>query len=313
MIKYFVKKLLTLIPILLGITSLTFLLGLKAPGDPVEAILNPDGTQIVSKQEYERVKEKLGLDQPFSVQYVKWLKNVMHGEFGQSFFTNKSIVEQIMYRFPFTLKLAMLGMVFTIVFGIGGGMIMASYQDSWRDHFLTFVSTLFLSIPGFWLAIMMILLFSEILHLLPSSGFHGFSSYIMPAITISISTIGVCARLTKTAILDELGKLYVLVARAKGLARKKVIFRHAVRNSLIPITTFLGNYFAGVLGGSAIAEVIFNIPGLGSYAVSAVQSKDYLVVQAYVLISGMIYVAMTILIDLLYVMINPKLRVGEKR
>ncbi len=311
-IKYIGKKLLTLIPVLFGITVLAFVLGVSAPGDPVEAILNPDGTQIVSERDYAIVRERLGLDDPIPVQYVKWLKNAVSGEFGRSFFTNKEIEDQIAYRLPYTVKLACFGMALTVLFGIGGGLLMAVCRDTWVDHLLRTVSTLFLSVPGFWLAILMILIFCEQLHWLPTSGLHGFLSYIMPGITVSVSTIGVCARLTRTSVLDEIGRQYVTVASAKGMKARMVTLRHAFRNSLIPITTFLGNYFAGILGGSSVAEVIFNIPGIGNYAVSAVQSRDYLVVQAYVLFTGLVYVVMNLVIDLLYLVINPKIRVGEK-
>lgn len=310
-LKYMIRKLLTLIPVLLGITVLAFTLGVCSPGDPVEQILNPDGTQIVSERDYEIVRERLGLDDPLPIQYVKWLKNAVSGEFGRSFFTNKEIQDQIAYRLPYTLKLACFGMGLTVVFGIGAGVLMAVKKDRWLDHLLRSVSTVLLSIPGFWLAILMILVFSEKLHWLPTSGVHGFSSYIMPGITVAVSTVGVCARLTRTAILDEIGKQYVTVASSKGMNTRMVTIRHAFRNSLIPITTFLGNYFAGILGGSAVAEVIFNIPGIGSYAISAVQSRDYYVVQAYVVFTGIVFVVMTLVIDLLYLVINPKIRVGE--
>lgn len=311
-LKYITKKLLTLIPVLFGITVLAFVLGVCSPGDPVEAILNPDGTQIVSERDYQIVKERLGLNQPIPVQYVKWLKNALSGEFGRSFFSNKEILEQIAYRLPYTLKLACFGMGLTVMFGIGTGVLMAVKKERWLDHILRMISTLLLSVPGFWLAILMILVFSEKLHWLPTSGIYGFSSYLMPGITVAVSTIGVCARLTRTAILDEIGKQYVTVASSKGMNARSVTIRHAFRNSLIPITTFLGNYFAGILGGSTIAEVIFNIPGIGNYAISAVQSRDYYVVQAYVLFTGMVFVVMTLAIDLLYLVINPKIRVGEK-
>lgn len=310
-LKYMIRKLLTLIPVLLGITVLAFTLGVCSPGDPVEQILNPDGTQIVSERDYKIVRERLGLDDPLPIQYIKWLKNAVSGEFGRSFFTNKEIQDQIAYRLPYTLKLACFGMGLTVVFGIGAGVLMAVKKDQWLDHLLRSVSTVLLSIPGFWLAILMILVFSEKLHWLPTSGVHGFSSYIMPGITVAVSTVGVCARLTRTAILDEIGKQYVTVASSKGMNARMVTIRHAFRNSLIPITTFLGNYFAGILGGSAVAEVIFNIPGIGSYAISAVQSRDYYVVQAYVVFTGIVFVVMTLVIDLLYLVINPKIRVGE--
>ncbi len=311
-IKYIGKRLLTLIPVLLGISIIAFLLGTSAPGDPVEAILNPDGTQIVSPEEYEIVKERLGLNDPVPVQYLKWLKNALTGEFGQSFFTNKDIREQMAYRLPYTIRLALFGMALTIVFGVGFGMLMAIFKDTWIDHALRAVTTLMLSVPGFWIAIIMILIFVEQLKWLPTSGLGSWKSYIMPGITVCVSTIGVCARLTRTSVLDELGRQYVTVASAKGLNARLVTIRHALPNALIPITTFLGNYFAGVLGGSTIAEVIFNIPGIGNYAISAVQSRDYYVVQAYVLFTALVYVVVTLAIDLLYLVINPKIRAGEQ-
>lgn len=311
-LKYIGKKLILLIPVMLGISIIAFLLGICTPGDPVEAILNPDGTHIVIPEEYEAVRERLGLDEPVPVQYVRWLKNAMTGEFGRSFFTNKEIREQLAYRLPYTIRLACFGMVLTIVFGVGIGVIMAIYKDRWIDKVLRILTTLMLSIPGFWLAILMILLFVEHLKWLPTSGLNGFGSYLMPGITVAVSTIGVCARLTRTSILDELGRQYVTVASSKGLNARLVTIRHALRNSLIPITTFLGTYFAGILGGSTIAEVIFNIPGIGNYAITAVQARDYYVVQAYVLLTGFIYVMTNIGIDILYLMINPKIRAGEK-
>lgn len=301
-----------LIPVLFGISVLAFMLGMASPGDPVEAILNPDGTQIIDQKEYDIVRERLGLDDPVPVQYAKWLKNALTGELGRSFFTNKEIKDQMVYRLPYTIRLACFGMALTVVFGLLFGILMAVRRDGPVDHLLRFLTTLMLSVPGFWLAILLILVFVEKLHLLPTSGLNGFSSYIMPGITVAISTIGVCARLTRTSILDELGKQYVTVASSKGLNARKVTMRHAFRNSLIPITTFLGNYFAGILGGSTIAEVIFNIPGIGNYAISAVKSRDYYVVQAYVLFTALVYVVMTLVIDLLYLVINPKIRAGEK-
>ena len=310
--KYIGKKLIMLIPVLFGITVLAFLLGVLSPGDPVEAVLNPDGTQIVSDEEYAIMRERMGLDDPVPVQYVKWLKNALTGDLGRSFFTNKEIRDQLAYRLPYTIRLACFGMCLTVVFGLGFGILMARYRDKWPDRLLRLITTLMLSVPGFWLAILLILVLVEQLHLLPTSGLNGFSSYIMPGITVAFSTIGVCARLTRTAVLDELGRQYVTVASAKGMKAKTVTFRHAFRNSLIPITTFLGNYFAGILGGSTIAEVIFNIPGIGNYAISAVKSRDYYVVQAYVLFSGLVYVVINIVIDLLYLVLNPKIRVGEK-
>lgn len=310
--KYIFSKILTMIPVLLGITIIAFLLGVSAPGDPVEAVLNRDGDQIVTKEQIEEVRERLGLNDSIPIQYVKWLKNALTGEFGNSFFTNKSIEQEMLRRLPITINLALVGLLFTIVFGIGFGIIMAMFKDTFIDKLIGSISIIMLSIPGFWLAIILVLVFVEKLHMFPTSGYESFKSLILPGIVVSCSTIGVCARLTKTSILDELGKQYILVANAKGLNSKIVILKHAFINSLIPITTFIGTYFAGILGGSVIAEVIFSLPGIGSYVIKAVQSRDYFVVQAYVLFTGIVYVIMNLVIDLLYILINPKMRVGEK-
>lgn len=311
-LKYIGKRLLTLIPVLFGITVIAFILGACTPGDPVEDILNRDGDQIVTEEQREKLRERLGLDDPKPVQYVKWLRNAVTGELGQSFFTNKSIQEEMARRLPVTLRLACLGLLFTVVFGISGGILMAVFKDRWPDKILGSLATFFLSVPGFWLAIILIFIFAEKLKWLPTSGYTGLSSLILPGITVAASTIGVCGRLTRTAVLDEIGKQYILVANAKGMAARTAAIRHGFVNSMIPITTYIGNYFAGILGGSSVAEVIFGIPGIGSYAIDAVSSKDYLVVQAYVVFTGFVYVIMNLAIDLIYILINPKIRVGEK-
>lgn len=310
--KYIFNRILAIIPVLIGITIVAFLLGVSAPGDPVEAILNRDGEQMVTQEQIDEVRERLGLDDPVPIQYIKWVKNALTGEFGNSFFSNKSIEEEMIRRLPITINLALVGLLFTIMFGIGFGVIMAMFKDTWIDKIIGSISIIMLSIPGFWLAIILILVFVEKLHLLPTSGYDSFKSLILPGIVVSCSTIGVCARLTKTSILDELGKQYILVANAKGMNNKIVILKHAFVNSLIPITTFIGTYFAGILGGAVVAEIIFSLPGIGSYVIKAVQSRDYFVVQAYVLFTGMVYVVMNLAIDLLYILINPKMRVGEK-
>lgn len=311
-IKYIIKRLLTLIPVLLGITVLAFILGNISPGDPVEMILEKDGDVMPTEEQIEIVRERLGLNDPLPVQYLKWLRNGITGEFGTSFVTNKSVSVEMARRLPYTLRIAAVAMAFTVIFGIGFGVIMAVYRDTFIDQIIRTISTAMLSIPGFWLAIILIYLFAERWKILPTSGYSGFSSLILPAFSVACSTIGVCARLTKTSILDELGKQYIVVANAKGLKNKAVVLKHALTGSLIPIVTFLGTYFAGILGGSTIAETIFGIPGIGSYAITAVKNQDFPVVQAFVLYTGFLYVAANLVIDLFYIAVNPKIRVGEK-
>ncbi|MBC8543607.1 MAG: ABC transporter permease [Clostridia bacterium] len=311
-VKYIGKRVLTLIPVLLGITILAFILNCMTPGDPVEMILTRDGDVMPTQEQIDIVTERLGLNDPYPIQYLKWLKNSLTGEFGQSFVTNKSISSEMVRRLPYTLKIAVLAMGFTVVMGLGLGILMAAFRDSWVDRILRSLTTIMLSIPGFWLAILLIFLFCEKWQLLPSSGYSGFASLLLPSFSVACSTIGVSARLTRTSILDELGRQYITVAKAKGLKNKAVVIRHALPGALIPIMTFLGTYFAGILGGSTISEMIFGIPGIGSYALDAVKAKDFPVIQAYVLYTGLVYVAANLLIDILYIVVNPKIRVGEK-
>lgn len=309
--KYIIKKLLLLIPVLIGVSIIAFALGVLAPGDPVDQILNPDGGQDYTQEQYDAVAERLGLDQPMWVQYLNWLNDLFHGDFGRSFFTQKSILMQLQRRIPISAALAGMSMALIVVFGVGLGIVMVVFRNSWLDRCIGSVCTVLLSVPGFWIAIVLIFLFAEKWKLLPTSGITSFSGYILPAITLSLPSIGVCARLTRSSILDEIGRQYITVANSKGLSFRRVVFSHAFVNALIPIVTYLGTHLAGILGGASVIETIFAVPGIGSYAITAVQSKDYYVVQAYVLFCGCVYVAVNILIDLFYILVNPRIRVGE--
>ena len=309
--KYILKKLLLLIPVLIGVSIVAFALGALAPGDPVDQILNPDGGQDYTQEQYDAVAARLGLDQPVWVQYLSWLKDLLRGDFGRSFFTQKSILTQLQRRIPISAALAGLSMALTVVLGVGAGLLMAIFRDSPLDRALGALSTLLLSVPGFWIAIVLIFLFAEQWKLLPTSGILSFSGYILPSVTLALPSIGVCARLSRSAILDEIGRQYITVANFKGLTFRRVVFSHAFINALIPIATYLGTHLAGILGGASVIETIFAVPGVGSYAIAAVQSKDYYVVQAYVLFCGCVYVTVNLLIDLFYILINPRIRVGE--
>lgn len=311
-LKYIGKRLCTLLPILIGITILAFVLNCMAPGDPVETVLSRDGDTPPTQEQIDMVRDRLGLSDSKPVQYLKWLKNSITGEFGQSFITNKSISDEMARRIPYTIQIAFIAMGFTIIMGVGLGICMAMFHNRMLDKLIRGITTIMLSVPGFWLAILLIYLFAENWKILPSSGYNGITSLLLPAFTVACSSIGICARLTRTSILDELGKQYIVVANAKGLKNKAVILKHALVGALIPITTFLGTYFAGILGGSTISEMIFGIPGIGSYALEAVKSKDFMVVQAYVLYTGLLYIVVNILIDVLYLLINPKIRAGER-
>ncbi len=303
-----------LIPVLLGITVAAFLLGHIAPGDPVDEALFRIGIQLPTEEDRAQMRTELGLDQPLPVQYVHWLNSVLHGDLGSSYITHRDIGQELMTRLPITMKLSLSAMVVVILFGVGGGIVMAICQGNIVDTVFKSISTLLLSVPGFWLALFLVTLFAEQLHLLPTSGLdQGLASMILPAVSLAAVNVGATSRFTRGNILAELGEQYIVVANAKGLSQRAVMVGHAFRNSLIPIITLLGNYFGGILGGSAIIENVFAIPGVGSYVLSAIQNRDYPVVQGYVLITGTTFVLVTICVDLLYVLVNPKIRIqGDK-
>ena len=281
-LKYIGRRLLVLIPVLLGISLAAFLLGRIAPGDPVDDALFRIGIEFPTEEDRADMRAELGLDRPLPVQYLDWLGDALRGDLGRSYIGNKDIAQELMTRLPITLKVSLAAMLAAVVFGVGGGVLMAACHGTWLDTVLKGLSTLLLSVPGFWLALFLITVFAEWLHLLPTSGLdRGLAS---------------------------LGEQYIVVANAKGLSQRAVMVGHAFRNSLVPIITLIGNYFGGILGGSTIIENIFAIPGLGSYVLSAIQNRDYPVIQGYVLITGTTFVLVTLAIDLLYIAVNPKIR-----
>ena len=308
--KYIGRRLLVLIPVLLGITIAAFLLGRIAPGDPVDDALFKIGIEFPTEEERAEMAAQLGLDKALPVQYVTWLSRVLHGDLGESLISGADIGKELIRRLPNTLKLSVSALGMAVVFGVGGGILMAVCQGTPVDSVLKTISTLLLSIPGFWLALFLVTIFAEKLHWLPTSGLdRGIASMVLPAISLAAANIGATSRFTRGNILAELGEQYIVVANAKGLSQKAVTIGHAFRNSLIPIITLIGNYFGGILGGSTIIESIYAIPGIGGYVLSAIQNRDYPVIQGYVLITGTTFVLITLIIDLLYIAVNPKIRI----
>lgn len=311
LIRYILKKTALLLPVLTGISVVAFALGAMSPGDPVDQVLNPNGNESYTQEEYDRMAARMGLDKPVYVQYGRWLGGLLKGDLGRSFFTSKSIRDQLARRIPVSARLAGLSMVLTVAAGVGMGGVMAVCKDRLPDYILGACSTVALSVPGFWTAILFIGLFAERWKVLPTSGITTWTGYVLPAVTLALPSVGVCARITRSAILDQISRQYVTVAASKGLSRRQTVALHAFGNALIPIVTYLGTHMAGLLGGASIVEIIFAVPGIGSYAITAVQSRDYYVVQAYVLFSGMVYVLVNMFIDLFYIAVNPRIRRGE--
>ena len=309
-LKYIGRRLLMLIPVLIGISLAAFLLGRIAPGDPVDDALFRIGIEFPTEADRAAMRAELGLDRPLPEQYLRWLGDALRGDLGESYTDGRDIARELMRRLPITLKVSLAAMVSAILFGVGGGVLMAACRGTWVDAVLKALSTLLLSVPGFWLALFLITVFAEWLHLLPASGLdRGIFSLILPAVALSAANVGSTSRFTRGNILAQMGEQYIVVANAKGISQKAVMLGHAFRNSLVPIVTLIGNYFGGILGGSTIIENIFAIPGLGTYVLSAINNRDYPVIQGYVLLTGATFVLITLAIDLLYILVNPKIRV----
>ena len=309
-LKYIGRRLLMLIPVLIGISLAAFLLGRIAPGDPVDDALFRIGIEFPTEADRAAMRAELGLDRPLPEQYLRWLGDALRGDLGESYTDGRDIARELMRRLPITLKVSLAAMVSAILFGVGGGVLMAACRGTWVDAVLKALSTLLLSVPGFWLALFLITVFAEWLHLLPTSGLdRGIFSLILPAVALSAANVGSTSRFTRGNILAQMGEQYIVVAHAKGISQRAGMLGPAFRNSLVPIVTLIGNYFGGILGGSTIIENIFAIPGLGTYVLSAINNRDYPVIQGYVLLTGATFVLITLAIDLLYILVNPKIRV----
>ena len=309
---YSFRKLLLLIPFLIGISLISFLLGIIAPGDPAIVVLTMDGITEPTAAELEAMRHSMGLDQPYWIQYLDWLKHAVTGDFGISYVTRKPVLDELLHRLPITAKLAVWAMGWVVLFGIPLGIWSARNMNRTSEIVLRILSLLLISVPGFWLAIMLMLIFTEELRLLPSSGYGSLVQMIMPSFVLASGTMAAVMRLQKTTVLETMGKEFVLTEQAKGLPMTYVMWKHVFPNSLMPVITMMGTFFGSVLGGSVIIEELFSIPGLGSYVLSAIWSRDYPVIQGYVIVSGTIFVVFNYLVDLSYYIFNPSVRQEEK-
>ena len=304
MLRYFLKRLMFLIPVLLGVSVVIFSIVHLAPGDPAEVMLGPSATQ----EEITNLREQLGLTKPLYVQYGIFLTNALKGDLGRSIKSNAPVVDEIMERFPATLTLAVLGMIFAIAIGLPLGILAALKQNTWVDALCSFFALVGFSIPNFWVGLMLMLLLSIYIPVLPSSGFDSWKNLIMPTIVLGIQTMAVIARMTRSSMLEVIRQDYVRTARAKGISDRLVLTRHILGNVLIPVVTIAGIYFGHQLGGVVITETIFSIPGLGRLIVDAIRAQDYPVVQGGVLFFALCVGIVNLLVDLLYAVLDPRIK-----
>lgn len=306
------RRLLQLIPTIVLLSLIIFSLQHLLPGDPALVLAgeNPDEATLAA------IRAQYHLDQPLLVQYLYWVKGVLTGDLGQSMRHNRPVLELILLKLPVTLQLAVMGIVLALVFGITGGVISALRQNTPVDYATNVVSLAGISLPNFWLGIMLIMFFSVYLGWLPASGFvspwedlkMNLMTTIMPAFVLGTGIAGVIMRHTRGAMLQALESDYVRTARAKGLSEWVVVFKHAMRNALTPIITLGALEFGALLSGAVLTEQIFTIPGFGKLIVDAVFTRDYPVVQGVVLVTSLFYITLNLLADIGYILVNPRLR-----
>lgn len=307
MYKYILKRLLTMIPVLLGVSLIGFFLIYISPGDVVDSIVAQGG--VYSEEDEANLRHEFGLDQPFAVQYVNYIKGIVTKfDFGTSYLTKRSVTSEILERFPTTMLLACLGVLVAVVIGVPAGIISATKQYSIFDNIVTPLSLMGVSMPGFWLGLLLIVVFSVRLGWLPASGFYGPQYWILPALTIGTSAAAFIMRMTRSSMLEVIRQDYIRTARAKGQTERVIITKHALKNALIPIITATGLQFGFLLGGSILAESVFAIPGLGKLILDGIKSRNYPVVQGGVLFIAFTFSFVNLLVDVIYAYADPRIK-----
>lgn len=308
MLRYILKRLLMAIPVLLGVTFIVFTIMSFTPGDPVQTMLGDNYTQ----EAYDEITEELGLNDPFLVRYVRYIVDLVQGDMGTSYSTKRPVADEIFSRFPATVRLAGAAILLAVVFGIPLGVISATKQYSFFDSGSMFVALVGVSMPNFWLGIMLILLFAANLGWLPSSGDKDLLSLILPAVTLSANSLATITRMTRSSMLETIRMDYIRTARAKGLRESTVIIHHALRNAMIPVITSVGLQFGFALSGAVLVETVFSWPGIGRLLVDTIKLKDTPVVLGVVVVMAASFTLINLIIDILYACFDPRIRTQYK-
>ncbi len=309
MLKYATKRLLLLIPILLGVSIISFMLVRAMPGDAATAYLVASGIPP-SEAAVAAATEKLGLDDPILTQYGNWLFDVLHLDFGTSYVNNKSVRDELLGSLGNTMQLVGASLLLSLVLSIPLGIGAALRPNGKIDHFGRVFSFVGSSMPSFWLGFLLVQLFSLQLGLLPVSGMGGIRNLILPSLTMSVLYIATYSRVLRNSLLENMGKRFVLYSRARGIGEKRVIGTHVFRTSLIPVVTSLGVSFAHMMGGSVIVETIFSWPGIGRLIVSSISARDFPMIQGYIILIAVVFILTNLLVDLACAMLDPRIRIG---
>ncbi|MBP6333303.1 MAG: nickel ABC transporter permease [Aminivibrio sp.] len=308
MFKYIARRILFLLPVLVGVSFIVFSLLYITPGDPARMVLGDQATE----EAVQEFRNKEGLNDPFLVQYGRYVYKALQGDIGRSYMTRRPVSDEILSAFPSTIKLAALSMVIAILLGIPFGIISAIRQYSLFDSVTMVFAMVGLSMPVFWLGILLILFFSVQLRWLPSSGFDSLAAMILPSITLAAQSVAIVTRMTRSSMLEVVRQDYIRTARAKGQKESVVIWRHALGNALIPVVTVVGLQFGHLLGGAVLTESIFSIPGVGRLMVEAIKMRDYPLVQGGVLYIAIAFSLVNLLVDLVYAWVDPRIKAQYK-
>ncbi|MFO7941340.1 MAG: ABC transporter permease [Bacillota bacterium] len=311
MFQYAVRKIINAIPILIGVSILVFLLVHLTPGDPAQLLAGPEAYE----EDIEQIRERLGLNDPIHVQYFRFISSAVRLDFGRSFRTNRPVMQDIRNRFPNTIQLALVSVIWAVIFGVAIGVYAGVRPNSVGDSISMGAAIIGVSAPSFWRGLLAMLFFAYWLRWLPASGMDGpvytiggLRTMIMPALTLGTSTAAILARMTRSNMLEVLGEDYIRTARAKGLAERVVVYKHALRNALIPVVTLIGLSIGTLLGGAVITEQVFAWPGIGTLLINGINARDYPMVQACILLIATVFVIVNLIVDLTYSVIDPRIR-----
>ena len=304
MLKYISKRIIYLIPVLIGIVLLVFTIMYFSPGDPAKLILGDRAPE----EQVAALRHEMGLDLPYYQQLFNYIKNAIHGDFGNSYQLRMPVWDIIKLRFPLTLQLTIFTMLIAVLIGVPVGILSAVKQYSVIDAFSVIFALLMASIPAFWLGMLLMLLFSLNLGWLPSSGYEGVKWLILPSITLGFINCATIMRMTRSSMLEVVRQDFIRTARAKGATEKRVVFRHALKNAIIPVITVVGTAFGSSLGGAVVTETVFGLPGLGTQIITAIRQKDNPVVLASVIVIALAFSLVNLIVDILYTYVDPRIR-----
>jgi peptide/nickel transport system permease protein len=308
---YLARRLLFLLPVWFGISLVAFGLANLTPGDPARIMMQRRLERQPTAEEVAQARDELGMDRPLVVRYADWVGDALRGDFGRSYRTGEPVAEALLARFPFTLQIAVAGITIALLIGLPIGILAAVWRNSPVDHLSRVLSLLTASMPSYWVAYLLILLFAVKLHLLPVAGRGTWEHLVMPSLTLGLASTASLMRLTRSEMLEVLGQDFIVTGRAKGLSERAVIVRHGLRNAMIPVLTVVGLRFAGLLGGAVIVETIFAWPGIGKFVLDSIFDRDYPVIVGFVVFMGSVYLLLNLAVDLAYGLLDPRIRLGR--